>query len=156
MDAAGAADAAPGPAETDRRRRRIRGHRRASGLPFFGLVVRTPLAAEQIERSIRQPAAGVDAGVPISAVRPLDELADATRAWRRASMVLATVGVEIGIALAAALARALGTLLFGVGPVDPLTFAGVGVLTCLSALAASAPPALPAARVDPTVTLRLE
>jgi putative ABC transport system permease protein len=63
-------------------------------------------------------------------------------------------GVAIGRAAAAMLTRLLGTLLFAVQPLDPVTFVGTATVLVLSALAACALPAWRAIRVDPAVTLR--
>lgn len=70
--------------------------------------------------------------------------------------VLVTTGVIVGIALAFALTRFLGSLLFGVQPLDPVTFICVALLLTLTALAACYIPALRATRVDPLVALRYE
>jgi ABC-type antimicrobial peptide transport system permease subunit len=70
------------------------------------------------------------------------------------SMRLTGVGLLIGLAGALAVGQALRSQLFGVGPRDPLTFAGVGLLLAAVALIASALPARRAARVDPMVALR--
>jgi ABC-type lipoprotein release transport system permease subunit len=48
----------------------------------------------------------------------------------------------------------LGTLLFGVGRFDGVTYVGVAGLLALVALAASAIPARRAARTDPAAVLR--
>jgi ABC-type antimicrobial peptide transport system permease subunit len=63
-------------------------------------------------------------------------------------------GVAIGLVAAAMLTRLLGTLLFAVQPLDPVTFVGTAALLVVSALAACALPAWRAIRVDPAVTLR--
>jgi predicted permease len=65
-------------------------------------------------------------------------------------------GLAAGLGAAALLTRFLGSLLFGVKPLDPLTFVAAGGLLALTALGACAVPALRAARVEPTVTLRQE
>jgi predicted permease len=70
--------------------------------------------------------------------------------WRLA------IGGAIGLAGAWALARVMATMLYGVRPTDPLTFAVVPVVLALAALAASYLPARRASRVDPMVALRLD
>jgi len=50
----------------------------------------------------------------------------------------------------------MASFLFGVKPVDPITFGGVALLLALTASCAAAVPALRAARVDPIVVLRDE
>ncbi len=74
----------------------------------------------------------------------------------RQALWLALAGIAIGVAGAAALARLLAWFLFGVSPLDPLTFAAVPALLAAAAVAACLGPALRAARVDPVVALRWE
>lgn len=70
-----------------------------------------------------------------------------------AAGVVAT-GAAIGLILAAALGRLLTTMLFGVQPLDPLTFASViGVLVVTAALSIAGP-AWRATRIDPASALR--
>jgi putative ABC transport system permease protein len=69
-------------------------------------------------------------------------------------IVLTSVGVGIGAVLAWSVTRAMDTLLYNVGPTDPLTFAlVVGLLAGVSAVACAIP-AMRAARVDPMLVLR--
>ena len=65
-------------------------------------------------------------------------------------------GVLIGLALATASSRLLATMLYGVRPLDPLTFALVPGVLALTAAVAIAGPAWRATRVDPAVALRSE
>jgi putative ABC transport system permease protein len=67
-----------------------------------------------------------------------------------------TAGVLAGLIAAAILGRSIASFLFGVNPLDPVTFASVALLLALTATLATAVPALRAARVDPIVVLRDE
>jgi putative ABC transport system permease protein len=69
---------------------------------------------------------------------------------------LAVAGVAIGLATSLALTRFIGSLLFGVSPTDPLTFAAVAISLTLVAVAACCIPARRAMRVDPIIALRHE
>ncbi|HEU5181833.1 MAG TPA: ABC transporter permease [Candidatus Polarisedimenticolia bacterium] len=69
---------------------------------------------------------------------------------------LALTGLVIGLAAGLAASRTLSALLFGVSPTDGATFLGIAGLLLLVATAASALPALRAARLDPSQTLRVE
>jgi putative ABC transport system permease protein len=66
------------------------------------------------------------------------------------------VGAVIGLIAAAILSRSISAFLFGVEPLDPLTFGSVAIVLALTAALASAAPALRAARVDPVVAFRNE
>jgi putative ABC transport system permease protein len=65
-------------------------------------------------------------------------------------------GVLLGLIGALALTRVIGTLLYGIKPGDPLTFAGVALALGAVGLVASYLPARRAMRVDPAVALRNE
>jgi putative ABC transport system permease protein len=71
-------------------------------------------------------------------------------------LALAIVGVTVGLFASYLLTRLLATLLFGVKPTDPATFAFSALLLGATALLASYLPARRAARVDPMVALRYE
>jgi len=70
------------------------------------------------------------------------------------AMRLTLTGLVLGLAAASGLTRFQQSLLFGVRPTDPLTFAGVALLLCVVALAACGIPARRALAVDPVETLR--
>ena len=65
-------------------------------------------------------------------------------------------GVAIGLVLAAILSRSISTFLFGVQPLDPMTFLLVPVVLIATAALAVMAPAWRAARVDPVVAFRNE
>ena len=72
-----------------------------------------------------------------------------------AARVVAIGGV-VGLVLSAMFARLLATMLFGVQPLDPMTFAFVIVLLLVTATLAIAGPAWRATRIDPAVALRTD
>jgi putative ABC transport system permease protein len=74
----------------------------------------------------------------------------------RQGLVLAAIGIMLGVAGAAASARLLQGMLFGVTPLDARTFVVVAVLFGLVALLAAYLPARRATQVDPIVALRAE
>ena len=74
----------------------------------------------------------------------------------RQGIALTTWGVLVGIAGSLLAMRGLATLLFGVSPIDPLTLAAVVTLLMAVSSTACFLPAIRAARIDPSVTLRLE
>jgi len=74
----------------------------------------------------------------------------------RQGMSLAAVGVGIGLLGAFGVTRVVKSLLIGVSPTDPLSFAGVAIFLCAVAFLASVIPARRATTVDPIVALRVE
>jgi putative ABC transport system permease protein len=71
-----------------------------------------------------------------------------------ARVVLA--GVVLGFAGAAALGKAIDSLLFGVPPLDAVTFTASGLALAITGLLAASVPAARAARIDPVAALRQE
>jgi hypothetical protein len=74
----------------------------------------------------------------------------------RQTLGLLTIGVALGILLALVATRGAGSLLFGLGPDDPLTLAGAAVFLLAVALMASFVPAHRASRLEPMNALRYE
>ncbi len=78
-----------------------------------------------------------------------------TQVLRNAGLMLA-IGPVAGLAGALALTRVLSSLLFDVSPLDRVVLVAATCLMALVGLVAAALPAIRAARVDPTITLRSE
>ena len=74
----------------------------------------------------------------------------------RSALVLTAAGVAIGLGTAAALMQWMKSLLFGISPLDPLTYIAVPLILAISAAVASYLPARRAAAVDPVEALRAE
>jgi ABC-type antimicrobial peptide transport system permease subunit len=81
---------------------------------------------------------------------------DVSRMVLRKGSLLAAAGAAMGLGGAVALVWAMESLLYGVSPLDPLTFAIAAGLLLAVALAASYFPARRAAQLDPTHALRSE
>jgi ABC-type antimicrobial peptide transport system permease subunit len=74
----------------------------------------------------------------------------------RSALVLTAVGVVIGITAAAGLVSLMKALLFGVSPLDPVSFVAVPLVLAFAAALASYLPARRAASIDPVEALRAE
>jgi predicted permease len=74
----------------------------------------------------------------------------------RSALVLTGVGMVIGLCAAAALMRLMSTLLFGIRPLDPVTFLAVPTALVAAAALASYLPARRTTTVDPVEALRAE
>jgi ABC-type antimicrobial peptide transport system permease subunit len=71
-------------------------------------------------------------------------------------MMLAGIGVTIGLVAALAMRRGIAALLYGVSPADPLTLAGTAALLLAVALIACYMPARRATKIDPLTALRAQ
>jgi predicted permease len=74
----------------------------------------------------------------------------------RYGLVLAGAGAVTGLAAAAGLTRLMKSVLFGISPLDPLTYTAVPLVLVAATVLASYLPARRAAAVDPVETLRAE
>jgi putative ABC transport system permease protein len=83
-------------------------------------------------------------------------VSDVMRPVLKSAARMTVIGAAVGLVGAAVLSRSIATLLFGVQPLDPVTFGAAAVVLLITAAVATAAPALRAARVDPIVTLRTE
>jgi len=81
---------------------------------------------------------------------------DLRRSFVRSGVALASFGIAIGMVVAVGVTRLMASLLFGVDPVDPLTFATVAAVLIAVAALASYVPARRASSVDPAESLAAE
>ncbi|MEX0906870.1 MAG: FtsX-like permease family protein [Gemmatimonadota bacterium] len=112
-----------------------------------------PGAEELVTVSIDASAAGVELGI---------RQALGADAWvirrlvLRHGVGLAVLGMLIGLAAASAMGRVMTTMLFGIEPFDPVTYAGGSVVFLTVAVVACLIPAQRAARIEPSEALRAE
>jgi predicted permease len=81
---------------------------------------------------------------------------DVSGLFLRHGLMLSAIGITVGLAGAAVLTRLMASMLFGVNPLDWVTYVAVAVGLGATALLASYLPAARAARMDPSVALRTE
>jgi len=84
------------------------------------------------------------------------QIGDVQKMFLRQGLWLTTIGIAIGIGIALMLTRVMSAFLFGVGPMDPITYAAVSAALAGMTLLATYLPAHRASRVDPVVALRAE
>lgn len=70
------------------------------------------------------------------------------------AVLLAAIGIAIGLAAAPVATRTLSGLLYGVSPTDPLAFAVTGLALGAVAVLSALVPALRAARVQPAAVVK--
>jgi hypothetical protein len=84
------------------------------------------------------------------------QIADVQRVFLRQGLWLIATGILMGIGVAMVVTRVMSTFLFGVGPMDPATYAAVSATLVAVALMGTYLPARRATRVDPLMALRGE
>src|SRR5262245_13430540 len=104
-----------------------------------------------ISYSVSQRTREIGIRMALGAQRP-----EVTRMFVRHGLGLTAIGIGFGLAAAFALARVMGSLLFEVSPVDPMTYVAVCAGLTAAALLASYLPALRATLVNPVTALRAE
>jgi len=82
--------------------------------------------------------------------------AELRRMFVRSGLALAGIGVAIGLGTAAGLMQLMKSLLFGISPLDPMTYASVPVVLVAAAVLASYLPARRASAVDPVEALKAD
>ena len=78
------------------------------------------------------------------------------RLFLRHGLLLTGAGIALGVIVSLALTRVMSALLFGVGPMDPVTYAAVSAGLAAVALLATWLPARRASRIDPILALRAD
>ena len=71
-------------------------------------------------------------------------------------LLMASIGIAIGLLGAFGVGQLMSTLLYGISPTDLITFVGVTLIFLVCAVLASYSPARKAANTEPTITLRVE
>ncbi len=84
------------------------------------------------------------------------EPSELKRMFVRHGLTLACIGVAIGLGAAAGLMRLMKSLLFGISPLDPLTYLAMPIVLVTAAVLASYLPARRASAVDPVEALKAE
>ena len=113
-------------------------------------------AATLSRRQLLKKAATASAALAVPCIVPASVLGMNGAVPPSERIVLAGLGIGVGVIVALGLTRMLSSLLYGVSTSDPFTFASVPVLLAITALAATYFPARRAARIDPMQALRYE
>jgi putative ABC transport system permease protein len=120
----------------------------AAGMALLlGLVGIYGVISYSVSQRTREIGIRIALGAPQTSVRQM---------FLKRGLLLVGIGVVCGAALAVAASRLLSTLLYGVSPVDPMTYAAVSVALAAAALLATYVPARRATRVNPIQALRAE
>ena len=81
---------------------------------------------------------------------------DVRRMFLRNGLTLTAAGIVLGIGVAVVVTRVMSSFLFGVGPLDPVTYVVVSGGLTVIALLATYLPARRASRVDPVIAMRMD
>jgi putative ABC transport system permease protein len=84
------------------------------------------------------------------------QIGDVRTMFLRHGLRLTATGIALGIGAALVLTRVMSTLLFDVGPMDPLSYLAVSAVLATVAFLATYLPARRATRVDPVIALRAD
>jgi putative ABC transport system permease protein len=84
------------------------------------------------------------------------QTADVRRLFLRHGLLLTGAGIALGIGVSLVLTRVMSALLFGVGPMDPITYAALSAGLAAVALLATWLPARRASRINPIAALRAD
>ncbi len=122
-----------------------------SGLAGLALLVSAVGVYGVLSYRVRQRTREIGLRLALGADRP-----QLLKMVLRQGLSIAATGVVLGLIAAAGFTRFLGSLLYGVEPMDGPTFAGVAFVLLAAALLASYIPARRAASVDPMAALRHE
>ena len=134
------------------RRRRPLVNRRADGLDasaalVLGLVGIYGVIAYTVSQRTREIGIRLALGARQS---------DVKRMFVRSGLALVAVGIVVGLTAAALLTQAMASVLFGVDPLDPPTFAAVPLVLLTAALVASYVPARRVAAIAPVEALKAD
>lgn len=120
-----------------------------AGFAAFALLLASLGIYSVISQSVTQRTQEIGIRLALGA-----QAADVQRRVLLGTLGLAGLGLAVGLVLSRLLTTALGSLLFGVTPGDPATFAWMALTLVLVAALAGYLPARRASRIDPMATLR--
>jgi ABC-type antimicrobial peptide transport system permease subunit len=114
---------------------------------LLGIVGLYGVVSYAVSRQRREIGIRVALGAQPSDIRGL---------FMRRGLALTGAGVAVGLGAAAGFAPVMRSLVFGVGPLDPITFALAPIVLASAAVLATYLPARRAVAVDPVETMRAE